>query len=206
MDAAHAFAIAQKIFKDDLMHHNSLTQEVDQIMKYACAAQLAAKFSTQEPRLATMVSEEWVRKALKTAEVLKYVNPEKYDEMFKTCMQTLLDSTPVDGHRQLVLISGYAGSMQASADMLCSSLWQSRGLSTYSTYHVGHHTHRRGPACSDFSLRRNAESQFPSPAHSRIGERSRRQNVGATCLVLPKPCSMHGSSRCVKHAKPSTLA
>ena len=65
-----------------------------------------------------MVSEEWVRKALKTAEILNFVNPEKYDEMFKTCMQTLLDSTPVDDDRQLVLISGYAGSMQASADML----------------------------------------------------------------------------------------
>lgn len=118
MDAAHAFEIAQRIFKDDMVHHNSLAQEVDQIMKYACVAQLAEKFSTQEPRLATMVGEKWVRKALKTAEILKYVNPKKYNEMFKTCMQTLLDSTPVDDDRQLVLISGYAGSMQASADML----------------------------------------------------------------------------------------
>ena len=119
MDAGHAFAIVNKILVDEfLTHDKSLAQEVDQIMKYACAAQLAAKFSTQEPRLATMVSEEWVRKALKTAEILKYVNPEKYDEMFKTCMQTLLDSTPVDDDRQLVLISGYAGSMQALADVL----------------------------------------------------------------------------------------
>ncbi len=119
MDAAHAFAIANKILNDDTLKHDKpLAQEVDQTIKYACVAQLAAKFSTQEPRLVTMVSEEWVRKALKTAEILKYVNPEKYDEMFKTCMQTLLDSTPVDDDRQLVLISGYAGSMQAWADVL----------------------------------------------------------------------------------------
>lgn len=118
MDAAHAFEIAQRVFKDDLIHHNSLAQEVDQIMKYACVAQLAETFGTREPRLATMVSEEWVRKALKTAEILKHVNPEKYDEMFKTCMQTLVDSTPVDDDRQLVLISGYAGSMQACVHLL----------------------------------------------------------------------------------------
>lgn len=119
MDAAHAFAIANKILNDDTLKHDKpLAQEVDQTIKYACVAQLAAKFKWQEPRLATMVSEEWVRKALKTAEIFKYVNPEKYDEMFKTCMQTLLDSTPVDDDRQLVLISGYAGSMQAWADVL----------------------------------------------------------------------------------------
>ena len=46
MDAGHAFAIVNKILVDEfLTHDKSLAQEVDQIMKYACAAQLAAKNS-----------------------------------------------------------------------------------------------------------------------------------------------------------------
>ena len=104
MDAAHAFEIVKGLLCDysaALCNDKSLDQKVDQIVKFACAAQLAETFSTQEPRLVNMVRLRWVRKAIETAEMLKYFNPEKYDVMFKTCQQALLASTPTNKDEQL---------------------------------------------------------------------------------------------------------